>query len=203
MCLLTTFDQGFKNDGGVGGYLTDNLYDTADGSVRAGIGCRCVWLCLQLSSRGHGLAWRIAASALGLGGSTVVRATRCCSPRHCLLVPHTSVLCWVVGASYDSLFNIILLTVLLNIVFGIIIDTFAELREQKTRQGEDMANVCFICNIERVEFDRQGNGFEHHIHNDHYCWHYISLLAYVALLYRGGATCDSGVLGSMAAGTCC
>jgi len=64
-------------------------------------------------------------------------------------------------------------------VFGIIIDTFAELREHKTRKEEDMQNVCFICNIERPEFDRQGNGFEHHIHNDHWAWNYINLMAYV------------------------
>ena len=38
-------------------------------------------------------------------------------------------------------------------------------------------NLCFICNIERPEFDRQGNGFEHHIRHEHHCWHYINLMA--------------------------
>ena len=36
------------------------------------------------------------------------------------------------------MFNIILLTILLNVIAGIIIDTFAELREKKSRQEEDM-----------------------------------------------------------------
>ena len=39
---------------------------------------------------------------------------------------------------FDSMFNIILLTILLNVIAGIIIDTFAELREKKSRQEEDM-----------------------------------------------------------------
>ena len=55
---------------------------------------------------------------------------------------------------FDNLFNIILLTVLLNVTAGIIIDTFASLRERDRAKEEDMTNVCFICNIERSEFDR-------------------------------------------------
>ena len=75
---------------------------------------------------------------------------------------------------FDNLFNIILLTVLLNIVFGIIIDTFASLREADKAKEEDMTNVCFICSIERSEFDRaQTSSFEQHIKEEHYWWSYM------------------------------
>lgn len=79
------------------------------------------------------------------------------------------------------MFKIIVIVILLNIVFGIIIDTFAELRDHKSLQEEDMQNVCYICNIERSEFDRRGNGFEHHIRHDHYSWNYLKLTAYLLL----------------------
>lgn len=36
---------------------------------------------------------------------------------------------------YDLTFFLIIIIILLNIVFGIIIDTFAELRDQKTNRG--------------------------------------------------------------------
>ena len=37
----------------------------------------------------------------------------------------------------------------LNIIFGIIIDTFADLRDKRNTMEEDMKNVCYICGIER------------------------------------------------------
>jgi len=40
------------------------------------------------------------------------------------------------------------LQVLLNIVFGIIIDTFAELRVQKKQKEDDMANRCFMYDLQ-------------------------------------------------------
>ena len=52
VCLFTTFDQGFKNDGGVGGYLHENLYEVgvagpvSSSQGRAGLGAGVVtqWL---------------------------------------------------------------------------------------------------------------------------------------------------------------
>ena len=42
-----------------------------------------------------------------------------------------------------------MITILLNVIFGIIIDTFAELREKSSMQYEDMKNVCYICGLKR------------------------------------------------------
>ena len=44
-----------------------------------------------------------------------------------------------------ALINIIFL----NIIFGIIIDTFAELRDEKNRIDSDKKNICFICGLDR------------------------------------------------------
>ena len=77
------------------------------------------------------------------------------------------------------IFFIVVQTVLMNIVFGIIIDTFAELREEKAAKQAHMQNVCFICGIDRFTFDTKGDGFEEHIRRDHYMWSYLGLLVHV------------------------
>jgi hypothetical protein len=50
---------------------------------------------------------------------------------------------------FDLSFFLIVVIILLNIIFGIIIDTFAELRDNKRQMDDDMKNKCFICNIDR------------------------------------------------------
>ncbi len=54
-----------------------------------------------------------------------------------------------------------------SVVFGIIIDTFSDLRDQEKDKRAEMLSVCFICNLQREQFDREGNGFENHIKHDH------------------------------------
>ena len=51
--------------------------------------------------------------------------------------------------------------------------SFAQLREAESKAQEEMTSKCFICSIERTEFDRKGRGFEYHIKNDHYMWNYL------------------------------
>jgi hypothetical protein len=52
---------------------------------------------------------------------------------------------------YDLAFFMLVKMAFLNIIFGIIIDTFADLRDKRNTIEEDMKNVCFICGIERDE----------------------------------------------------
>ena len=69
---------------------------------------------------------------------------------------------------------------LLNIIFGIIIDTFAELREGKAELEYDKNNICFICGVERFQFDRYGEGFEKHIESDHSIFNYLYYKIYIS-----------------------
>lgn len=77
---------------------------------------------------------------------------------------------------YDLAFFMIIKMAFLNIIFGIIIDTFADLRDKRNTMEEDMKNVCFICGIERDEFDQFADGFEKHIERDHHLWNYLFYL---------------------------
>ncbi|KAL6077190.1 Inositol 1,4,5-trisphosphate receptor type 1, variant 2 [Balamuthia mandrillaris] len=55
---------------------------------------------------------------------------------------------------YDSTFFFLVIVILLNIIFGIIIDTFGELRVQNKAIESDITEKCFICGIDRTTFDR-------------------------------------------------
>ena len=74
---------------------------------------------------------------------------------------------WYIRGFIDWSFFIVILVVLLNIVFGIIIDTFSELRAKKVERENDIANVCLICANERSVFDRLGNGWGMHTTEEH------------------------------------
>ena len=46
---------------------------------------------------------------------------------------------------YDLLFFFVLIIIVLNLIFGVIIDTFADLRSEKQTKEEILKNTCFIC----------------------------------------------------------
>ena len=76
--------------------------------------------------------------------------------------------------TYDFMFFVIVVIILLNIVFGIILDTFAQLRSERERIQNDMVTRCFICGLQATMLDRytQG-GFAAHIKETHNVWNYF------------------------------
>lgn len=46
-------------------------------------------------------------------------------------------------------FMVICIIIMFNILFGIVIDTFAQLRDKKSFTDLDMKNICYICAIDR------------------------------------------------------
>jgi len=84
--------------------------------------------------------------------------------------------------AFDLAFFIILIVMFLNLVFGIILDTFGQLREEREFKTGDQEGKCFICGMEQSEFDRVPNGgFENHIEYDHHMWYYLFFMHYVKL----------------------
>jgi len=85
---------------------------------------------------------------------------------------------------YTSTFFIFINTILINIIFGVIIDTFGDLRAQNQAMAEEMEQRCFVCGLERYKFEinsTDGNGFGKHIRDDHNMWIYLYFIVY---LYR-------------------
>lgn len=48
---------------------------------------------------------------------------------------------------YDLLFYFIVIIIVLNLIFGVIIDTFADLRSEKQKKEEILKTTCFICGL--------------------------------------------------------
>jgi inositol 1,4,5-triphosphate receptor type 1 len=69
---------------------------------------------------------------------------------------------------FDLLFYICITTVLMAIVFGLIVDTFSELRDERNATEFDMNNICFICGLKRSIIELKGEGWKKHtmlVHN--------------------------------------
>jgi inositol 1,4,5-triphosphate receptor type 1 len=67
---------------------------------------------------------------------------------------------FMVRVLYDILFFFIVIIIVLNLIFGVIIDTFADLRSEKHNTEEIKKNTCFICGLERKDFDNKNVTFE-------------------------------------------
>lgn len=81
---------------------------------------------------------------------------------------------------FDLSFFLIVIIILLNVIFGIIIDTFAQLREEAGRDEYDQKNICFICGLTLVQLDRDTDeGFTFHREHDHNIWNYVYFLIYL------------------------
>jgi hypothetical protein len=82
----------------------------------------------------------------------------------------------------DLSFFLLVTIVLLNVIFGIIIDTFGELRNLKDERIINTTQLCFICGISKQVFDRASDGpdgFKNHIRNDHNMWNYLCFILYL------------------------
>ncbi|XP_059161303.1 inositol 1,4,5-trisphosphate receptor type 1-like isoform X4 [Physella acuta] len=80
---------------------------------------------------------------------------------------------------YDLLFFFIVIIIVLNLIFGVIIDTFADLRSEKQTKDEILRNTCFICGLDRAAFDNRSVTFEDHVKHEHNMWHYLYFIVLV------------------------
>jgi inositol 1,4,5-triphosphate receptor type 1 len=79
------------------------------------------------------------------------------------------------------------IVVLLNIFFGIIIDTFGKLRNLKVEREDELLNKCFICGASFEEVVSQspiGEGssmlaFRTHREERHNLWHYLCFVLHI------------------------
>ena len=75
----------------------------------------------------------------------------------------------------------IIIFVLQEMTKGIVIDAFSTLRELKNSRIDDTENVCFICGIPKVTFERQIDraAFDSHVKNFHHLWSYLYFVIYL------------------------
>ena len=80
--------------------------------------------------------------------------------------------------------------VLLNIFFGIIIDTFGKLRNLKVERELDQANKCYICGVDVHDFVKKGSSsvadrsFKQHRQQTHNLWYYLYFAMHIWQQHR-------------------
>ena len=80
---------------------------------------------------------------------------------------------------FDISFFVLITTIGLNVVFGVIVDTFTELRDEKYNIEREKRIRCLICGLSSDEFERVGNSFKDHVRNDHNVWNYLYYFMYL------------------------
>ncbi|XP_026317343.1 inositol 1,4,5-trisphosphate receptor [Hyposmocoma kahamanoa] len=96
-----------------------------------------------------------------------------------LRAPASSEPLFVARVVYDLLFFFVVIIIVLNLIFGVIIDTFADLRSEKQQKELILKNTCFICGLNRAAFDNKTVSFEEHIKSEHNMWHYLYFMVLV------------------------
>lgn len=77
---------------------------------------------------------------------------------------------------HNLLYFIIVNVIIFSILMGIIIDTFAELREMMSKKEDDMANICYICGDSRENIEKKSTNFFKHITQEHSLWTYAEYI---------------------------
>ena len=84
---------------------------------------------------------------------------------------------------FDLMFFVVVIVLLLNIIFGIIIDTFSSERENMNEKIAVKLNRCFICGLNRDAFEDMkqmgGKGFVHHWKSEHNLFDYMYFMMYL------------------------
>jgi hypothetical protein len=81
--------------------------------------------------------------------------------------------------AFDIAFFIIVVIILLNVIFGIIIDTFADLRDKRAEILKDIKETCFICGRNRFEFEVKHLSWRNHIYLEHNLYSYLAFIVYI------------------------
>jgi len=76
---------------------------------------------------------------------------------------------------YDSLFNFLVAILLVEILSGIIIDTFSSIREKRESLEEKQNSMCFVCGKKREEIP----DFKSHTKYVHNIWDYLYYFGYI------------------------
>ena len=77
---------------------------------------------------------------------------------------------------FQFIFYIITIVIMLAVIGGSVIDTFAELRDKSRKDLNDLNNKCFICHGNRDEIEKAGEVFEEHINKVHNVWDYVDYM---------------------------
>jgi hypothetical protein len=108
-------------------------------------------------------------------------------------VPYDNSMYWVRFFN-DFIFFILAILILLNMIFGVIVSIFSEIREKANFKENDQNNKCFICNIDRAIFERLKIKFEDHKKFEHNIKTYIRFLIGLKLVNEKDLDADQSFI---------
>lgn len=90
----------------------------------------------------------------------------------------------VFAVLYILSFFLVVNLLILQLVYCIIVDSFATLRGEKHSKEEILRNTCFVCGLDRSSFENRQVTFEDHIHEEHNLWHYLYFIVLIKIKSR-------------------
>ena len=76
----------------------------------------------------------------------------------------------------DDFFFILIVIIMIDMVFGIIVKSFDELRYRNQKFHSDKKNHCFICHSHRNTLEKMRKDFNDHVKRTHNVWNYVEYM---------------------------
>ena len=79
----------------------------------------------------------------------------------------------------DDFFFIFIVIIMIDMVFGIIVKSFDELRYRNQKFHTDKKNHCFICHSHRNTLEKMRKDFNEHVKKTHNVWNYVEYMIWL------------------------
>ena len=86
---------------------------------------------------------------------------------------------YVMRFFYDITYFLICIIIMIDLVFGIILGTFSEMREEERLCDNDKINHCFLCHITREIIEKRKEDFQYHREKRHNLWIYVDYMIFL------------------------
>ena len=80
---------------------------------------------------------------------------------------------------YDISYFLICIIIMIDLVFGIILGTFSDMREKERKHDSDKINNCFVCHINRETVEKRKEDFKYHRDKKHNLWNYVHYMIFL------------------------
>ena len=80
---------------------------------------------------------------------------------------------------FDVSYFLICIIIMIDLIFGIVLRTFSQMREMVTNHEFDKVNHCFICHETRAFVEKNQEDFQHHREVTHNVWNYVDYMIYL------------------------
>lgn len=81
-------------------------------------------------------------------------------------------------------------TIILNMVSGILTDSFGEMRDKTQKRKDTIQNTCLICQNKRIDIEESNEDFQQHVQSEHSYFLYMNFVKNLKKKDRRNLTAD-------------